>query len=352
VIAVDPIERHHIVASDHCVQATPIRQSESTGMPQDSPSVLIIRLDAIGDALALTPLLAALRERAIPVDLVMRPVNAGIFSSRAARRVLAAPFDLRSSEPGNIERLEAFGDELSHAGYSHVLVATEDPGGYRLAGAVRAPVRIGFSNGWGKPLKSLWIRRFLTNTIHRSAGLDKRAPHEYEVLFALGGALLDDAAPTRNAALLRPLVIEEEPEAADRVLMQITDKWTRLGIPAGDVARAVQRVAGFDGRFIASSSEAAYAIDVERATGVRVERFDSIEDWKTAIAAAPALLAPDSGAMHVAGTVGTPVVGVFPPAPQYERQVARWSPWAARHRIVKAEGDWPALAADALAQLL
>ena len=33
-------------------------------MPKGSPSVLIIRLDAIGDALALVPLLAALRRHA------------------------------------------------------------------------------------------------------------------------------------------------------------------------------------------------------------------------------------------------------------------------------------------------
>jgi ADP-heptose:LPS heptosyltransferase len=321
-------------------------------MPQDSPSVLIIRLDAIGDALALAPLLAAFAERAIPVDLVLRSANAGIFASRAARRLISAPFDMRSSRPANLERLDALGGELSHAGYSHVLVATEDPGGYRLAGATRAPVRIGFSNGWGKPLKTLWTRRFLTTTVYRAAGLDPRAPHECEVLFRLGAPLLGDATPTRDCVALRPLVIENEPAPSDRVVMQITDKWKRLGISNDDVVRMVQRVAGFDGRFITSSSEVAYAMEIERATGARVERFDAIDDWKNAIAAAPALLAPDSGAMHVAGTIGTPVVGVFPPSAQFELQVGRWSPWAAPHRIVKAEGDWPARAADALAQLL
>ncbi len=107
-------------------------------MPRVSPSVLIIRLDAIGDALALTPLLAALRRRAIPVDVVLQRSNAGIFSSRAVRSVVVADFELRSSaafEPAAIERL---GRDLQSRGYSHVLVATEDPGGYRLAGASRS----------------------------------------------------------------------------------------------------------------------------------------------------------------------------------------------------------------------
>jgi ADP-heptose:LPS heptosyltransferase len=321
-------------------------------MPEDSPSVLIIRLDAIGDALALTPLLEALRERSIPADLVMRPANAGIFSSRAARRVRIAPFELRSDARANLAAIEAFGAELGGAGYTHVLVATEDPGGYRLAGATRAKNRIGFSNAWGKPLKSLWTRRFLTQSVYRAAGLDPSAPHECEVLFQLGAALLEGAVPTRDPARLRPLVLEREPEAGDRVTVQITDKWERLGIPSGAVATMAQRIAGFGARFISSASEGAYADEIELAAGVRVERFDALEAWKEAIGAAPALVAPDSGALHVAGTIGTPVVGVFPESANYALQIARWAPWAAPHRIIKAEGDWPARAADALAQLL
>jgi ADP-heptose:LPS heptosyltransferase len=321
-------------------------------MPQDSPSVLIIRLDAIGDALALAPLLAAFGERRIPVDLVMREVNAGIFASRAARCVLVAPFELRSSERANLAAIDAFGAALSQSGYTHVLVATEDPGGYRLAGATRAPARIGFSNGWGKPFKALWARRFLTTSIYRPAGLDSAGRHECEVLFDLGRSLLGDARPTRDAALLRPLAIEREPEPDDRAAMQITDKWERLGIETADVVELARRVAGFGGRFIAADAERDYADEMEIAAGIRIDRFDSLDPWKNAIAAAPALITPDSGALHVAGTIGTPVVAVFPPSPQYDLQVARWSAWAAPSRIVKAECDWPARAADALAQLL
>lgn len=172
------------------------------------------------------------------------------------------------------------------------------------------------------------------------------------MLFELGKPLLDDALPTRDPALLRPLVIEDEPDPGDRVAMQITDKWERLGIPSEDVVAMARRVAEFGGRFIASSAERDYADEIEIAAGVRVDRFDSLEPWKNAIAEAPALVTPDSGALHVAGTIGTPVVGVFPASPQFDLQVARWSPWAAPSRIVKAERDWPARATDALAQLL
>jgi ADP-heptose:LPS heptosyltransferase len=323
-------------------------------MPESSPSALIIRLDAIGDALALTPLLAALRSTSVPADVVLRPGNAGVFSSRAARAIVISHFDLRSSQPSNIAAIERLGQQLAPHRYSHALVATEDPSGYRLALAAQAPARIGFSNAWGKPAKTLWSRRFLTERVYRSAGLDREAPHECQVLFRLGRALLGTAAePTRDSAQLRPLVLESEPPADDRIAVQITDKWERLGIALEQVVGLVRRLSAFgELRLIAAARESDYAARVASATGYAIEGFATAAPWKAAIAAAPALVAPDCGALHVAGMVGTPTVGVFPPARHFALQVARWAPWAAPHRIVRADDGWPVRASDALAQLL
>jgi ADP-heptose:LPS heptosyltransferase len=323
-------------------------------MPERSPSVLIIRLDAIGDALALTPLLAALRADGIPADVVLRPGNADVFSSRAARLIVTSSFDVRSGSRANLAAIEHLGRELRERRYTHAVVATEDPGGYRLARASGAPVRIGFSNGWGKPFKALWSRNFLTQSVYRSAGLDPRGLHECDVLFRLGGALLGaEAAPTRERSQLRPLVIESEPSPDRRVAVQITDKWERLGIAFEQVVDAIERLGALaELRLLASASESRYAGRIARATGLDVEAFATIAPWKAAIAAARALVAPDSGAVHVAGMVGTPVVAVFPQSPDYALHVARWSPWAAAHRIVEAEAAWPARTGDALAQLL
>jgi ADP-heptose:LPS heptosyltransferase len=346
-IAVEPIEGYDVVAGDHGVR------TEGTSMPKVSPSVLIIRLDAIGDALALTPLLAALRDRAIPVDVVLRATNAAAFAPGAVREVIIAGFELRSSARSNLAAIARLGEELRMRGYSHVLVATEDPGGYRLAGAVAAPVRIGFADPWGKPLKALWSRRLLTRAIHRSAGLDRRAPHECEVLFRLGASLAGDERPTRDLARLRPIVLEREPQPDDRVAVQITDKWRRLGIELREVVELLGRIeAGGEPHLLAASSESEYAEAIARATRRSVAYFDALEPWKAAIRAAQAIVTPDSGALHVAGMVGTPVVAVFPPSRSYELQVARWAPWAAPHRIVRAGEGWPVRADDALLQLL
>jgi len=312
-------------------------------MPKVSPSVLIIRLDAIGDALALTPLLAALQRHAIPVDLILRPANAAIFAPRAVRRVVTSEFELRSSSREDLSAIGRLGDELRGCGYSHVLVATEDPGGYRLAGAIGAPVRIGFADPLGKPLKSLWTRKLLTSSVYRSASLDRRAPHECEVLFKLARVLSE----------LRPLVLETEAAADDRIAIQITEKWHRLGIAFEAVVELVRRLTATGAlRLISAQNERRYGEQIAEATSATVEYFETPAPWKAAIGAAPAIVAPDSGALHVAGMIGTPIVAVFPPARKYALQVARWAPWAAPNRIVRAEPGWPLRAVDALAQLI
>ena len=322
-------------------------------MPLTSPSILVIRLDAIGDALALTPLLAALRERAIPVDLVLRGANAEIFSSRAAREVYVAPFALRSSTPANLREIRAFGTRLRQNAYTDTLVATEDPGGYRLARAVGSPHRVGFVNGLGKPFKTMWASLILTRAIVRSAGLDPRAPHECVVLWELGRDLVGDATIPRDPNVLRPLVLDHEVPRGNRIAFQVSDKWERLGIEFAQVVRALRSAAQFgDVHAIAAANESAYAQRIEATAGIAVERFIALGPWKEAIANAAAIIAPDSGAVHVAGMVGTPTVAVFPPIRDFELQLARWAPWAAPYCALRAEGSWPDQVAGALHELL
>jgi ADP-heptose:LPS heptosyltransferase len=324
-------------------------------MAGTSPSVLLIRLDAIGDALALTPLLAELAGHKIPVDLVLTDSNAGVFSPRAARSVFVAPFALRSSTRANLRAIAEFGSELRARGYSNVLVATEDPGGYRLARVVGAPSRTGFANGWGKPFKTLWVRSLVNHVIVRTAGLDPAMPHECEVLWKLGRELLGDAEPARDPMRLAPLILDRTVERTSRTIFQVTDKWERLGIPLDSVCDAWQLISEqCDLHAIAPASEKAYARRIEDAVGMTIEFFDSLGAWKTAIASASAVVAPDSGAIHLAGMLGTPVVAVFPDSPQFAQQTARWAPWAAPNRIISAGNaeTWPRAAAVALRELL
>ncbi len=148
-------------------------------------------------------------------------------------------------------------------------------------------------------------------------------------------------------------MLEREPARDDRVAVQITDKWERLGIRLEEVVDLIRRLAASAKLHVLSArSEAAYAERIARATGHAANYYDDLESWKAAIGAAVAIVTPDSGALHVAGMIGTPVVGVFPSTRRYALQVARWAPWAAPHRILAADQGWPARATDALAQLL
>ncbi|HET9392259.1 MAG TPA: glycosyltransferase family 9 protein [Candidatus Rubrimentiphilum sp.] len=314
--------------------------------------MLIVRLDAIGDALALVPLIAALRERGASVDVVLRPANAGVFSKDAVNAVHVATFPLRDSSPEARREIARLGSELAAAHYDYALIATEDLAGYQLARVSGARRRIGFENGWGKPLKTLWARLLCTSTVHRTAGLDPRAPHESQVLFSLGRDIVGGSAVPRDPTRLRPFVIDSEPAPDDRVVLQVTDKWNRMGASLDDlVALARTLSARHTIRFISAAVERAYAKKFSKAAGVSIEYFAELEPWKEAIASAKAIVAPDSGAVHVAGMVGTPTVAVFA-VQNFALQTARWSPWASPYRVVKLEGAWPVIAADALEDLL
>ena len=302
-----------------------------------SLSVLIVRLDAIGDALALVPLLAALRERGAQIDVVLSPKNADAFSKNAVDRVFV-------EQPG-------LGDRLAQNGYDYALVATEDASGYRLARASGAPGRVGFQNGWGKPLKSLWARSLLTRTVYRTAGLDPRAPHESQVLFQLGSGIVRTSQIPRDPRILRGFVVDAEPQPDERVIMQVTDKWQRLGAAPKDVAglaRALQQRHAM--RFVAAESERGYAQELASAARISIDYFRELGPWKEAVAAAKAVIAPDSGAIHVAGMTGTPTVAVFAQE-GFALQAGRWSPWAAPYKLVAMSGDWPSAAGKALEEL-
>lgn len=292
-----------------------------------SPSVLIVRLDAIGDALALVPLLAALRERGARIDIVLSAKNADAFSKAAVDSVYIKEAGL--------------GERLARNAYDYALVATEDASGYRIARGSGAPVRVGFQNGWGKPLKSLWARSLLTRTVYRTAGLDPKAPHECQVLFQLGSELTRTAAVPRDASVLRRFVVDSEPARGNSVVMQITDKWQRLGAAPKDVADLARSLqARHPMQFVAAESERAFAQEVATGAGVAIEYFRELAPWKDAIASAKAVVAPDSGAVHVAGMTGTPVVAAFAEK-HFALQTGRWSPWAAPYRLVKIESGWP-----------
>ena len=72
--------------------------------------------------------------------------------------------------------------------------------------------------------------------------------------FRLVAPLTGGATPTRDVAQLRPLVLDLEPQPDDRVAIQITNKWERLGMSLESVVELVRRAATASQLHLLSSS--------------------------------------------------------------------------------------------------
>jgi ADP-heptose:LPS heptosyltransferase len=318
-------------------------------------NVLLVRSDGIGDALALVPLVAALRGAGHDVGAVLSTRNAETFSSTALDRthVLARrPWPAHGST--SAEYAAAVSDVRS-AGYDIALVASEEPEMYRLARDARIPQRIGFTNGLEKPLKSVWARAQLTRAVVRPASPGGAHPHEVETMFALGHSLMYEPEPTRDVARLRPLVVDGLPSGVSQTLvLQLSPKFADRGIDRlayVAIANAL-RADGAEVVAYASSGDRVFAEAFVFETGIEVTIGAPVVAWKDAIASARAVVTPDCGAAHVAGMLGIPTIVLFPPSTHVARDIARWSPWAAPHRALIATPGNPDSTATAVADAL
>jgi ADP-heptose:LPS heptosyltransferase len=285
----------------------------------------------------LAPLIAGLRAAGHRLDILLSESNRDVFA--------AGVFDATFSAPRNAwktRNLQAdFATLLTRLRtrrYDRALIATEEISAYRLARAADIPKRCGFENGWGKPLKTLLIRRLCTSTVYRPASL-REAVHEASVQYRLAQGLGAPAQPTRDLGALSPLFISDPPPRGATIALQAGIKWERLGLGDATLAGVLARLRRMgDVRVFVHPSEAAQAHALADAHDLPVDSFDGIEPWKRAIARARLLVTPDTGAAHIAGMLGTPTVDCFSNK-EYDLQIARWAPWAAPYETVRIGDD-------------
>ncbi len=290
--------------------------------------ILLVRGDGIGDALALTPLLAALRAAGHDVGCVLSTRNAGVFSRAAldARHVLERyPWPRHGSTPQS--RAAALAEARAR-GYEIALIASEEPEAYEFARDAGIGVRVGFTNGLEKPLKSLWTRRMLTRAVVRPASAGRERRNEVETLFELGAGLHGEAGPTRDLARLRPLVLDALPLPSGRIAVQLSPKFERYGFAVAEQVRAFKAL-GVWGPLVALADPAdpEGAREIAAAADMWLEETPSTGHWKAAIAGAKALVTPDTGAAHVAGMTGVPAFVLFAADGEEAANMLRWRPW-------------------------
>jgi ADP-heptose:LPS heptosyltransferase len=289
--------------------------------------IVLVRVDAIGDALVATPLIAALRANGHELGIVLSNANAGIFADRAFawQHVLdRIAWPKHGSTAASHERTLT---ELRRVGYDVALIASEEPEAYAIAREAAIPLRIGFHNGWQKPFKSMWVAAQCTRTIYRPAWASRAREHEVETLFKLGHGLAAPPPP-RDSAQLRPLLLSDEPERDSTIVVQVTPKWRASGVSDGAIAAALRKLASRNLRAVAAQSEKEYAAAIAGQASVELEIFTALEPWKIAVARAALIVTPDTGSAHLAGMLGTPCVDCFP-ATDFDLREKRWSPWAA-----------------------
>jgi ADP-heptose:LPS heptosyltransferase len=293
--------------------------------------VLLVRLDGIGDALVCTPLIDALRRAGHDVGLALSDRNAAVFApgTAFATHVLERiPWPRHGSTPASRARADG---EIATQGYDVALIASEEPEAYELAAPV--PRRIGFTTGWAKPFKSAWIERRVTSAIRRAATVRGADAHEVEVLLRLGSDLVT-APAERDAARLRPWITGPGPVPERRgVLVQLGAKWNAAGMTGTVLARLIAALHERGARFMAAPSEGA-AVQTQF-PAVTVDTPETTRDWIESVDAAAQLVSPDTGAAHLAGMIGVPVVDVFPDA-HFDAQTHRWRPWASSSIVVRA----------------
>jgi ADP-heptose:LPS heptosyltransferase len=293
--------------------------------------LLLVRLDGIGDALVCTPLLAALRAAGHELGIAYSDRNAGVFTARSASatHVLERiPWPQHGSTPASRLAADA---EIAAQRYDAALIASEEPEAYELAAQI--PQRVGFVTGWAKPLKSLWARRRLTTPLPRAASAARERNHEVEVLFRLAGPFTDAPAPERDAARLRSWIVERPLPERRGIVVQLGPKWQATGIDDDVLRRAVQPLRERGARFIVAPSERAATAAVF--AGIELDAPATLRAWIDAIDAAAAVVSVDTGAAHLAGMLGVPIVDIFPDA-GFRDRTRRWRPWAASSIVLRA----------------
>jgi len=286
-----------------------------------------VRLDGIGDALACTPLIVALRAAGHTIGAALSERNADLFAAQTfvARHVLERiPWPAHGSTRGSSERARS---EIARENYDIALIASEEPEAFRLATGIRA--RIGFVNGFAKPLKSLWARTQVTRAVFRPAALRPGGEHEVEILFRLGEGLAAGASPARDPIVLRREIQGPAPVPARAgLVMQLGTKWELLGASRETTYAIAADLARGGGRLIVSPAEVA---------AVRAFSGATLADWKGEIDRSALLVSPDTGAVHLAGMLGVPVVSFLRWDKAVEAQMARWNAWASASRFLRSD---------------
>ena len=296
--------------------------------------ILIVQTGFIGDIILTTPLLAALAQRypGAELSLLTTPVGCQLFGSNPLLTEVV-PFDKRSTESG-LFGLFAKAKSLRERNYDIVFSLHKS---YRTAALLflaRIPKRYGFKTASASFLYS--------KTCERLTG-SHEVLRNGSILRCVGDEL------TAEEAEMTLAVSEEAHSVAATMIERFSGKrfvamapgsvWATKRWPAQHFAELAEHVskAGFQVVLIGGPGDVEVADEVESkcaSTLTNLVAKTSLEESAALIARSAAVVCNDSGPLHMASAMKTPVLVFFcATVPEFG-----FGPWKTNSRILGVEG--------------
>ena len=292
--------------------------------------VLIIKLRYIGDVLLATPTVRAIKAARPDVRVTMM-VN------RGTEDVLSGNPDLDEIivlDKGSLTAQSRLIAGLRHRQFDTVIDLTDGDRSAFLSWVSGAPVRIGFND------EHRWRGRYYTQVIQPIPGMQHRIDRDLEALKPIGiqagskdpqlwlthedensaGQLLDQLGVQRS----QPMVI----------LQPGARYWFKAWPPERFAELADHLTAQYDCRVLIGGSNQ----DIDLAQQIRqmakcslviMAGRTTIKQFAAIAKKSALFVGSDSGAMHIAAAVGTPVVALFGPS-----NPAEWGPRGAASEVI------------------
>lgn len=276
--------------------------------------ILVIRTDRVGDLILSTPFLSSLREE-------FRDAEITAWVAPYCESVLARTGfvdHIVTSMPSGF-----FDLAISLAPRSESLKNT-------LASA--ATIRVGYVYS-GRPLVRLLARRCLTHHEVVKVEPPDLVEHEVEHLDRLARVM---GLPQTTQ---RPLGLGMSFRKKDWSVLHLGDRWFTNGWTLEHLIRLCYGLESL-GRLVVTAGPR----EAELVSQGGFEEFDlrtglKFQDWCQLIGEARLLVSPDTGAVHVAAALKTPVVVAYE-QDTFDHCSVQWSPWMVEHRaLVKGEPE-------------
>jgi lipopolysaccharide heptosyltransferase II len=311
---------------------------------QEADSILCIRLDSLGDVLMSTPAFRALKETRPDRSITLLTSQSGASIARlipeVANTITYDPPWMKASQLpiGNRSEFEMIG-RLQRCGFDAAVIFTTFS---------QSPLPAAFmAHMAGIPLRLAHCREnpyhLLTNWVHETdhlgqAGIRHEVRRQLDLVASVGSRTTNE----QLSLTIFPPVFEKVRQRLEQIHLDVKRPWIVVHpgstapsrrYPArsfGRMAQILCREHGFQIVFTGTEPE------VELIESIRMMQSDSfslagkldIEEFSALIALAPLLVSNNTGPVHMAAALGTPVVDLYALTnPQH-------TPWQVPHRTL------------------